>query len=78
MAPQGGITATVSLDQIIQAGVYVVAFFLALGVKDLKKSADKVPGMEATLLAIEKELTVIQRTQEEIFRRIGELEKGQR
>ena len=56
---------------IIRVGMFVIAFFLALGVKDAKKSLDQVPGLVAKVEGLEKAL-------EAVFTRIGDLEKEQR
>ena len=53
---------------IIRVGMFVIAFFLALGVKDAKKSLDQIPNLVAKVDALEKALGAA-------FTRIGDLER---
>jgi hypothetical protein len=53
---------------VIRVGMFVIAFFLALGVKDAKKSLDQIPGLVAHVEALEKALDAA-------FTKIGKLEE---
>ena len=56
---------------IVRVGMFVVGFFLALGVKDAKRSLDRIPELLATV-------TEIQKAQDALFRRIENLELERR
>ena len=70
MAPNS-ITESELGSWIVRIGMFVIAFFLSLGVRDAKKSLDLIPGLVAQVTALEKAL-------EAAFARIGELERERR
>jgi cell division protein FtsB len=71
MATPPNVTESEISTWIVRVGMFVVAFFLALGVKDAKKSLDKIPELVATVDALVK-------SQEALFRRVEKLEEERR
>jgi hypothetical protein len=55
MNPSNSISVSDLWEKLLQVGVYVIAFFLALGVKDLKKSFDAVPRLRELMDQVREE-----------------------
>ena len=67
MTPTNGVTEPEIGTWVIRVGMFVIGFFLALGVKDAKKSLDEIPGLKARLEEMKD-------AQAALFRRVENLE----
>ena len=67
MAPATGMTEGEAGTWIVRVGMFVIGFFLCLGVRDAKKSLDEIPALKAQVAGMKE-------AQDVLFRKIEALE----